>query len=77
MKLTGTILLIVGIVAGLFTAFQYLTGATMTHAPEAPNAAAIPMMQFLFAGILLVSGALLTVYGGTGIIRTRNPAVRN
>lgn len=76
MKLTGTIILLIGAVMGVFTLFQYLL-ASSSQTPEAPNAAALPMMQFLFAGIALVVGALLMVYGGRGVIQTRNPAVRN
>lgn len=75
MKLTGTIILCIGLVMGLFTAVQYLTVAASPVPPT--NGVPLPMLQFLFAGVAIVMGALLMVYGGSGIIRTRNPAVRN
>ncbi len=76
MKLTGIIILMIGVVMGVFTLGQYLL-ASGSQSPEAPNAAALPMMQFLFAGIAAVTGGLLMVYGGSGLIRSRNPAIRN
>lgn len=75
MKLTGTIILCIGLVMGLFTAVQYLT-APVTPTPPT-NGIPLPMLQFLFAGVAVATGALLLVYGGSGIIRTRNPAIRN
>ena len=79
MRLSGMILVIIGIVGGALALFQSLLATT----PQAPGAtsetasAAFPAAQLYFAVAALVVGVLLVVFGGSGVIKSKNPAVRN
>ena len=79
MKLTGMILVIIGIVGGALALFQSLL-ATTPQSPEGASEAAAPAFpaaQLFFSVAALVIGALLVVFGGSGVIKTKNPVVRN
>ena len=79
MRLTGMILVIIGIVGGALALFQSLLATT----PQAPGstsdtaAAAFPAAQLGFAAAALVVGALLAAFGGSGVIESKDPAIRN
>lgn len=79
MKLTGMILVIIGIVGGALALFQSLLATTPIPPPDAPEVAAtaFPNAQLVFSVATLVIGGLLVAFGGSGVIKSRDPAVRN
>lgn len=76
MRLIGTILLVLGLVSGVFTLVQALTAPVTTEA-SVNSARVFPTAQLLFSIVALVIGVALLNFGGSGVIKTRDPAVRN
>jgi hypothetical protein len=76
MRLTGLGLLIVGLVSAAFTLVQAMT-APVTSEPAVNTARVFPTVQLLLSIVAAVAGVLLLNFGGSGVIKTRDPAVRN
>lgn len=79
MRLTGIVILVIGFTIGVFTLFQGLVATTPPTPTEAAQvgATAFPTMQFLFSVVAMLIGVLLVTFGGSGVIKTKDPAVRN
>ena len=81
MKLTGIVLLILGtLIAGFAVVSLMPSGDNATVAtPSIRTPSAVPSaaLLFPFAGVALAAGLVILMFGGKGVIRTRNPAVRN
>ena len=79
MRLTGILILIIGFTIGAFTLFQGLISSTPATPAEVSQVGptVFPIAQFLFAVLAMVVGVALVAFGGSGVIKTKNPAVRN
>ncbi|HKB00834.1 MAG TPA: hypothetical protein VKD90_01385 [Gemmataceae bacterium] len=80
MKITGIVLVLLGLVAGAVCVFQLTNGA-----PPSPDAPAVgpspgrPNMTIPLAvcGAAIVIGGLLIMFGGRSYFEHNNPNVRN
>jgi hypothetical protein len=80
MKVTAVALLLLGVIIAGYAAVSLSPGDTATYAnPPTSSGPAMPsaMVLFPFAAVALAAGLCLWLFGGRGVIQTRNPAVRN
>lgn len=83
MKYTGWAVLIVGILIGLFGLFglspTQASGSDTAAEATTPTGQPFPMGMVLlaFSGLAVAAGLGMLLFGGSGVIKTRNPAVRN
>lgn len=81
MKVTGWAVLLIGVLIGVYCLFSISPSPDAPTSPptDAAETRPFPVVYILgpFAGIAVVAGILMLVYGGSGVIRTRNLAVRN
>lgn len=83
MKMTGWLLIVLGVVIGAFYLFSLNggapgeTGTTPVTEQSGQSGWSLGASLGPFALVALAAGVLLLVFGGRGSIRTRNPAVRN
>ena len=81
MRVTAIAMILLGVIIAGFGIFSLMpAGDTATLAsPPSTNPSAVPTawVLFPFAGIAVVAGLGILLFGGKGAIRTRNPAVRN
>jgi hypothetical protein len=83
MKYTGWAVLVVGLLIGLFGLFAFTPAETPVNTPGAeattPTGQPFPMGPVLlgFSALAMAAGLGMLLFGGSGVIKTRNPAVRN
>ena len=76
MRYTGIALALLGGCVLLFCIVAASTGQPV-QAPEGAATKADLMFPTIMGIVALVGGGVMYVYGGRGVISTRNPAVRN
>lgn len=77
MKLSGIVLLVIGVGGGALALFQSLLATTPPHGDPTVAATAFPAAQLYFSAAAFMVGGLLVVFGGSGVIKSKDPAVRN
>jgi hypothetical protein len=82
MKYTGWAVLIIGVLIGVYGLFtMFPTDPTLSPPAQAdtPQSLPLPLGGILlgFAALAVGVGVTLLLYGRNGVIKTRNPAVRN
>jgi hypothetical protein len=80
MKVTAVALLLLGVLVAGYAAVSLSPSDTAVYpAPSAGAGPSIPsaMVLFPFAAVAFAAGLSLWLFGGRGVIQTRNPAVRN
>jgi hypothetical protein len=83
MKYTGWAVLVIGVLIGVYGLFTMFPTDPAQVPPaqtaEAPPPLPVPLGGFLlgFAALAVGAGLTMLLYGGRGVIKTRNPAVRN
>jgi len=80
MKLTGLILMIIGLIAGAICVVQIIQPfAPDRDGPPAVSDSALPNLAIPLAisGAAVTIGLLLMMFGGRGYVVSNNPKVRN
>ena len=82
MKFTAIALLLLGAVITVFAVVSLMPGsdssATIARPPDASGPSApSAWLLFPFAALSLAAGLGILFFGDRGVIRTRNPAIRN
>lgn len=80
MKVTAVAMMLLGALIAVYAAVSLSPADPATYAnPPANSAPAMPsaMVLFPFAAVAFAAGLCLLLFGGRGVIQTRNPAVRN
>lgn len=81
MRITGIVLLLLAALIfafGIFTLMPSGSAATPGNPPtESGSAVPSAWVIFPFGVVALIAGVAVLLFGGRGVIRTRNPAVRN
>lgn len=80
MKVTAFAMMLLGVVIAGFAAVSLIPSEPVAMAnPPTDAGPAMPsaMLLFPFAAVAFAAGLGMLLFGGRGVIRTRNPAVRN
>jgi len=78
MKVTAIVIMILGVIIAGYATMCFAasaptaTGGTANDSPLMAN----PWVLFPFAAVAFFGGLAMLLYGGRGVIQTRNPAVR-
>lgn len=82
MKYTGWAVLVVGLLIGLFGLFAFAPGEPAVNTPEVeattPTGQPFPIGPVLlgFSAVAMAAGLGMLLFGGSGVIKTKNLAVR-
>jgi hypothetical protein len=79
MRVTAVALMVLGLLLAGYAAVSLSpTGTATGSVDDAPTPGSpLAVILFPFAGIAVAAGIAMYLFGGRGVIQTRNPAVRN
>lgn len=79
MKYTGWAVLIVGVLIGIFGLFSMTPTVPTPPADSNPQGPPISLgvVMLGFSAVAMLAGLAMLLFGGSGVIRTKNLAVRN